>query len=81
MNVKAAGIIVGKIFVWFILSIIYLAHWGAMTIAVKFVVPVLSKVGVTPSWSVSSDYNSAWRSALSDVGFSSLNDFKFWKKL
>lgn len=81
MKVKEAGIVIAKGFVWFLLSIIYLIHWGFMTLTVKFLVPVLNKININPTWTVSSDYNSAWKAALTDVGFSSLKDLQFWKKL
>ena len=79
-SIKNFGIDLVKIFLWIILSILYVIYWGFMFVIVKFGVPILNKIKIYPPWAVSTDINSAWKLALTHVGFSTLSDLKIWNR-
>lgn len=68
------------IFVFIIFTMMYGVHWFVMTMAVKGLVPILAKIGASPSWGNPGPINNVWLTAMRDSGFSSWDDMKFWKK-
>lgn len=72
---------IGRLFLFFMLFIVYLIHWGVMAVSVRVVKPMMvSSLGSSPSWKDPGNLNTTWNTALTDAGFKDWEDAKFWNK-